>query len=341
MPLDHTRNEFTGIVELLQHCQFSIAKKKLSFFNKILFVGSGESLIVGKVLEKALSNHERYSSTDIKAVQSYEFLVNPLKLTSLTLVVIITSSGRPSPTLEAFRFAFHSQAKTMVVTNNIEWRDQIKPDYLVATGATKNGIPTQSTIAAILLLLKRFLVLTPYWDGQTLAESVSRTIKAVSNEELDLNLCEGRSSNWICLGTGYGIEAASSMSNLLAMGAMVEATSYAIEEYNHSLRKFIIKEKDRFFIFDDNSTSLKLVEKTIADLLERGCYVFHYHSYDSHSLDIEVSARYRNIYFQRGLSMSREIKALHLMLCAQQTALVIAEKSVKNGLVRANLKDIL
>jgi hypothetical protein len=39
--------------------------------------------------------------------------------------------------------------------------------------------------------------------------------------------------------------------------------------------------------------------------------------------------------------MSREIKALHLMLCAQQTALVIAEKSVKNGLVRANLKDIL
>ncbi|MDC5706184.1 SIS domain-containing protein [Vibrio europaeus] len=350
MPLSATKNEIDGIPAAIRDTVSNLTQiRTLGFelegIKKIILIGSGESYIVAKMAQVSAN---LYSGITVEAVQSYDFAVYEEYQVggSDTLVIAITSSGRYSQVIVALEKAVINGFKTIALVNDAaKWSRPIRPEHIISTLASKQGMPTQSTVCSFIALLnlisfldntnglaKEFvleLVDTP----KIIKRVLSRT-EAFFNEELiDVMI---HATRWTCLGTGYSSHIAETMANLLACGPMIEANAMPTEEYHHSLRMFLPQRGKLFFIFDENAHATELTLSTIKDLLNAGAKVLLIHQYkiDETFLD---SNDFISFNYRAEVSFSKEHTSIELMSIAQMIAFLMAKKAVANGLVRAQI----
>src|SRR5258705_3352984 len=120
--------------------------------DRAYLVGAGDSyavMIAGRLaLQTALG-------IPIEAVQSLEFAYyqQPV-LTARTLVIALSSSGETTRTVEAALVAQHAGALTLALTNTTGSTLDTESEHTLRIEATRVGWPTQSSTAALALLLR-------------------------------------------------------------------------------------------------------------------------------------------------------------------------------------------
>ena len=120
--------------------------------DRVYLVGAGDSyavMIAGRLaLQSALG-------VPVEAVQSLEFAYyqQPV-LTGRTLVIALSSSGETTRTVEAALVAQHAGALTLALTNTLGSTLDEESLHTLRIEATRVGWPTQSSSAALAVILK-------------------------------------------------------------------------------------------------------------------------------------------------------------------------------------------
>ncbi|MEU4242427.1 SIS domain-containing protein [Actinoplanes sp. NPDC026619] len=119
---------------------------------RVYLVGAGDSYAVMISARLALQDA---LGVPVEAVQSLEFAyyLGPV-LTARTLVVALSSSGETTRTVEAALVAQHAGALTLALTNTAGSTLDVESEQTLRIEATRVGWPTQSSTAALALLLK-------------------------------------------------------------------------------------------------------------------------------------------------------------------------------------------
>ncbi|GAA2635019.1 SIS domain-containing protein [Paractinoplanes durhamensis] len=119
---------------------------------RVYLVGAGDSYAVMISARLALQDA---LAVPVEAVQSLEFAyyLRPV-LDRHTLVVALSSSGETTRTVEAALVAQHAGALTLALTNTAGSTLDVESEQTLKIEATRVGWPTQSSTAALALLLK-------------------------------------------------------------------------------------------------------------------------------------------------------------------------------------------
>ena len=254
MPLLPTRAEIDTTYSVLKALdmswrQYLLAVNQLQTdkIGHLILVGSGDSWAAALI---AAAWIESRSTLHCVARQTFDFLSTPLaRYGRETLIVIISASGRLSPVTEAVKYANASQAQVLGLSNAPGTPFSQLADKIVFTGATKRGMPTQSTSATLYLLLR-------------LAESISGTHAAFSDLSglapegfIEIRNVWGKKKRDIYwesrvtfLGNHLTWGAALTGANLLSCGPQIRSAAFPLEEFHHSLRLNQVKEGDHFIL---------------------------------------------------------------------------------------------
>jgi glucosamine--fructose-6-phosphate aminotransferase (isomerizing) len=120
--------------------------------DRVYLVGAGDSYAVMIAGRLALQTALR---VPVEAVQSLEFAYyEQAVLTSRTLVVALSSSGETTRTVEAALVAQHAGALTLALTNTAGSTLDVESAQTLLIQATRVGWPTQSSTAALALILR-------------------------------------------------------------------------------------------------------------------------------------------------------------------------------------------
>jgi len=121
-------------------------------FDRVFLVGAGDSLAVMIAARRAL---ELALGVPCEPVQSLEFAYyHGHLLTERSLVIALSSSGETTRTVEAALVAQHGGATTVAITNTPGSTLDIECRSTLLVTATRVGWPTQSSTAALALLLQ-------------------------------------------------------------------------------------------------------------------------------------------------------------------------------------------
>ncbi|HDZ1004098.1 TPA: SIS domain-containing protein [Klebsiella variicola] len=268
MPLSDTRDEVSNISNLFQHYNFDDAIKNVkdkmepSRVKHILLIGSGDSYAL------ALLYAARYNyllGLPVKTSQSWEFIKeNSQYLDETWLVIVLSASGRPSPVVDALIKAQQSTAQVIGISNTGTSFFSVRAQMLITTGATKSGMPTQSTIGAALCLDTIGCCLSGYYRQQWKAESERlrhffHYQPSISRVSWIRQFVRQLSSHKVTiLGSGEDFGLAMLFSNLLWCGPQIPNQVLLLEEYQHALRLNQASVGDLVVIFEctDNTTVL-------------------------------------------------------------------------------------
>jgi glucosamine--fructose-6-phosphate aminotransferase (isomerizing) len=120
--------------------------------DRVFLVGAGDSLAVMIAARRAL---ELMLGVACEPVQSLEFAYYQRHLiTERSLVIALSSSGETTRTVEAALVAQHAGALTIALTNTPGSSLDQESERTLLIRATRVGWPTQSSTAAIALLMK-------------------------------------------------------------------------------------------------------------------------------------------------------------------------------------------
>lgn len=121
-------------------------------FDRIFLVGAGDSLAVMIGARSAL---ELMTGIPCEPVESMEFAYYRQHLVdSRSVVIALSSSGETTRTIEAVLVAQHARAYTVALTNTPESSIDQESENSLLIEATRVGWPTQSSSAALALLLR-------------------------------------------------------------------------------------------------------------------------------------------------------------------------------------------
>ncbi|KQZ88423.1 hypothetical protein ASD62_02910 [Phycicoccus sp. Root563] len=121
-------------------------------FDRIFLVGAGDSLAVMIAARQAL---ELMTGVPCEAVQCMEFAYYQQHLvTNRSMVIALSSSGETTRTVEAVLVAQHAGAYTLALTNTPASSIDQESQHSLMIEATRVGWPTQSSTAALALLLR-------------------------------------------------------------------------------------------------------------------------------------------------------------------------------------------
>jgi glucosamine 6-phosphate synthetase-like amidotransferase/phosphosugar isomerase protein len=121
-------------------------------FDRVFLVGAGDSLAVMIGARRAL---ELMLGVPCEPVQSLEFAYYQQHLvTDRSLVIALSSSGETTRTVEAVLVAQHAKALTVALTNTVGSSLDQESENTLLIQATRVGWPTQSSTAALALLLR-------------------------------------------------------------------------------------------------------------------------------------------------------------------------------------------
>lgn len=121
-------------------------------FDRVFLVGAGDSLAVMIAARQQL---ELMLGVRCEPVQSLEFAYYQQHLvTDQSLVVALSSSGETTRTVEAVLVAQHTRALTVALTNTEGSSLDQEAENTLIVEATRVGWPTQSSTAALGLLLR-------------------------------------------------------------------------------------------------------------------------------------------------------------------------------------------
>jgi len=129
-----------------------IADRLVAGIRRVVLVGCGDSLAVMIAARQAL---ESMLGVPCEPMQSLEFAYYHADLVDAdTAVIALSSSGETTRTVEALLIAQHRGSYTVSLTNTAGSTLQSEADTSLKIEATRVGWPTQSSTAALALLLE-------------------------------------------------------------------------------------------------------------------------------------------------------------------------------------------
>ncbi len=129
-----------------------LSRTSNSAIRRVVLVGAGDSLAVMVAARYAL---ESMLGAPCEPVQSLEFAYYQAALVDArTAVVALSSSGETTRTVEALLVAQQAGAYTVAISNTVGSTLPAEADVALKVEATRRGWPTQSSTAALALLLE-------------------------------------------------------------------------------------------------------------------------------------------------------------------------------------------
>lgn len=211
--------------------------------DRVVLVGCGDSLAVMMaarvVLEMALR-------VPCEPRQSLEFAYYGAELlTPRTAVIALSSSGETTRTVEALMIAQGARTYTVTLTNAPESTLAREADVALLVQATRVGWPTQSSTAALALLLelavriaeRRDLAVAPEWRGaldalpELMADTIARLtpqIAAIADAEIAAGV-----GTVLFAGAGPSLAAAVIGAAKVKECTQLHAAEIQTEEYHH------------------------------------------------------------------------------------------------------------
>lgn len=130
----------------------AIAAHLAADVRRVVLVGCGDSLAVMVAARQALQS---MLGVPCEAVQSLEFAYYQADLIDAgTAVIALSSSGETTRTVEAFLMAQNRGSYTVAISNTVGSTLQTESNTSLTIEATRVGWPTQSSTAALALLLE-------------------------------------------------------------------------------------------------------------------------------------------------------------------------------------------
>jgi glucosamine--fructose-6-phosphate aminotransferase (isomerizing) len=216
--------------KLLTAAAGAIAERRI---DRAYLVGAGDShavMIAGRLaLQSALG-------IPVEAVQSLEFAYyqQPV-LTRRTLVIALSSSGETTRTVEAALVAQHAGALTLALTNTIGSTLDQESEHTLRIEATRVGWPTQSSTAALALLLRLAALIDGSGTGglDGLPELMARVIEETSGPVAAIAERLVASRMFLFAGGGPSLGAAMVGAAKVKECTPDHALAIQIEEYHH------------------------------------------------------------------------------------------------------------
>ena len=292
MPLDATRAEIAGTPAALANALESLAAPICDLaaalarrhVARVAVVGSGDSLAVGMM---AAPGFAEFAGKPVETIQAYEYATYGHPAFGRDLAAfLISSSGRPSPTRDALTRALGSDAFVVGVSDRAAADNPFltRPTHALCPGSAKRGMPTQSTIVTLAVLLR----LAVEW-GRTLGhvpgDSTLEELRAVSDRLAATARTHGDTARAIgaslagwrrihIVGAGPNVGTAHAGALLFAGAAGLVATAHAVEEIHHALRLASLGRQDMVLVLLPPGTraEARLID-TIAAAKGRGAHV--------------------------------------------------------------------
>ena len=257
MPLEATIPEVdqqANVVEkALQQNHSKIIELAQILLNKditmINIIGSGDSMFLGQCVKEAFKLH---SQLPLAFTQAYEYaLYGEAGVGEKTALFVVSSSGRASTTRDALTHALQTPAYVVGVTDKDSQDNPFftEPEFVLVPGAIKNGWPTQTTTAAMAILLDLSIELGR--GNGTLSEveanqlhdqlfELPAQMQKITNQLSD-QICHiaakfvhSKAVYFIGSGPGYGV--ANIGGAVMAEGPQKIGVPLYVEEFHHSLR---------------------------------------------------------------------------------------------------------
>ncbi|TWB52976.1 SIS domain-containing protein [Nitrospirillum viridazoti] len=209
---------------------------------RLLVAGSGDSLSVGLMATPAFA---AYAGIPCQAVQAFELArYGHPDLGAHTAVAVISSSGRPSPAHDALARARESGALVIGICDREGTPFLAPPVWGLCPGASKGGMPTQSTTATLavltLLALEWGEVLRrPMAGPRREVAALPATLERVLRSDTAIHALGATLATWRHLhivGAGPNTGTARCIADLLTAAAGLAALPHAVEEFHHALR---------------------------------------------------------------------------------------------------------
>ncbi|GIF23845.1 glucosamine--fructose-6-phosphate aminotransferase (isomerizing) [Actinoplanes tereljensis] len=194
---------------------------------RVYLVGAGDSYAVMISARLALQNA---LGVPVEAVQSLEFAfyLGPV-LNPRTLVAALSSSGETTRTVEALLVAQRAGALTLALTNTAGSTLDVESEQTLRIEATRVGWPTQSSTAALALLLK--LASPDATDG--LPDLMAAAIDALSDPIAAIAEREAGSRMFLFSAGGPSFGAALAGAAKYKECTPDHALAIQVEEYHH------------------------------------------------------------------------------------------------------------
>lgn len=146
---DAVRSTWAANTERIAHLARAVVERGI---DRAYLVGAGDSLAVMQAARLAL---ETMLAIPCEPMQSLEFAYyGAQNVTDRTMVIALSSSGETTRTVEAALIAQHRGAFTVALTNTPGSTLDAESEQTLLIRATRVGWPTQSSTAALALLLR-------------------------------------------------------------------------------------------------------------------------------------------------------------------------------------------
>jgi glucosamine--fructose-6-phosphate aminotransferase (isomerizing) len=207
-----------------------IAERRI---DRVYLVGAGDSYAVMIAGRLAVQNA---LGVPTEAVQSLEFAyyTRPV-LTPRTLVIALSSSGETTRTVEAVLVAQQAGALTLALTNTIGSTLDVESGQTLRIEATRTGWPTQSSTAALALIL-RLAALAGGGDPSdldALPDLMATVIAATEDPIAAIAEREAGSRMFLFAGGGPSLGAAMVGAAKVKECTPDHALAIQVEEYHH------------------------------------------------------------------------------------------------------------
>ena len=235
-------NNHASVVELAQ----LIRDKGIT---KLYLVGSGDSMYLGQCVEEAF---RIYAHRPLNITQAFEYAIyGNHYVDEQTLLIVISSSGRISTTRDALSRALNTKAFVVGITDQAKIENPFysDPHYKLVPGAAKEGWPTQTTTATIILLIDLAIQIGKQESlfSKRKSEELFRRLIAIPNlmeeasrrslapmRKVGRELVDAKIMYFVGSGPGYGV--ANIGGALMAEGPQRVGVPLYVEEFHHSLR---------------------------------------------------------------------------------------------------------
>ena len=276
------KSAFKRQKSLLETIALELKKRDVK---RIVILGSGDSWFASMAVCFAF---ERYSGLQAIPIQAYEYAVygNPLVDVS-SAVVVISSSGRPTTTWDALDRALETSAFVIGISDTEYSGNPFleKPPVSINPGATKSGMPTQTTTVTMGLLMQLALILgvqRSFIDDETYADRVGQ-LSAIPDQMLlmlsshhDILVSAAnhgaRHRLHIIIGSGPSYAVAQAASALLAEGPQFTGHALPAEEYHHALRGSTVREGDPVMLIAPSGEGYQRVLDACGALTDLGAH---------------------------------------------------------------------
>lgn len=253
---------------------------------KLFVIGSGDSLFAGMCVRQAFHD---FAGVPLFFTQAYEYARHgEAAVGEDAALFVVSSSGRFSTTRDALDRALGSGAVVIGLTDNAAPDNPFyaRPDKVLVPGGVKQGWPSQTTTAAIGVLLNLAVQLgmkngrlsqteaaalsnqldgIPAMMGEILSEH-ARGMASAAERFVDAN-----GIYFIGSGPGYGV--ANIGSAVMAEGPQKIGIPLYVEEFHHSLRRHTIKGGAPAFLIAPRDPAYDRYVDTAASLLDLDIYL--------------------------------------------------------------------